>query len=192
MRQIRNFFTILMLSRGVPMMLAGDEIRRTQQGNNNPYNQNNEISWFDWSLIEANQDLLRFVQRLIAFRKAHPTLSRSYFYRGEQNERGRRDITWHGTTLDAPGFDDPDGRALAFTIAGFGASADLHVMMNMYWDALTFEIPAAAGPEWHLVIDTSADSPNDIVDLDHAAQFAGTTCRVGGRSIIVLGSPVGS
>src|SRR5207237_1596502 len=124
-RQIRNFFTILMLSRGVPMMLGGDEIRRTQQGNNNPYNQNNEISWFDWSLIEANQDLLRFVQRLIAFRKAHPTLSRSYFYRGEQNERGRRDITWHGTTLDAPGFDDPDGCALAFTIAGFGARAGL-------------------------------------------------------------------
>ena len=100
-RQIRNFLTILMLSRGVPMLLAGDEIRRTQSGNNNPYNQDNEISWFDWTLADANRDLLRFVQRLIAFRKAHPALSQPRFYRGEQNERGLRDITWHGTMLDA-------------------------------------------------------------------------------------------
>src|SRR5207253_6217231 len=87
-RQMRNFFTILMLSRGVPMMLAGDEIRRTQSGNNNPYNQDNETSWFDWSLADTNRDLLRFVQHLIAFRRAHPALCRPYFYRGEQSERG--------------------------------------------------------------------------------------------------------
>jgi len=187
-RQIRNFFTILMLSRGVPMMLAGDEARRTQAGNNNPYNQDNEIGWFDWRLIDQHRDLLRFVQRLIAFRKAHPALSQPYFYRGEQNERGLRDITWHGTMLDAPGFDDPDGRALACTIAGFGPSADLHVMMNMFWDPLVFEIPIDPGRQWHLAIDTSADSPGDILDLDRMTPYPATTRRVADRSIVVLRS----
>jgi glycogen operon protein len=184
-RLIRNFLTILMLSRGVPMLLAGDEARRTQRGNNNAYNQDNDTSWFDWTLTSTNQDLLRFVQRLIAFRKAHPALSRPYFYRGEQNARGLRDIAWHGTVLDAPGFEDPEGRALAFTVAGFDDSADLHVMVNMYWEPLTFEIPLVPGRQWRQVIDTSAPSPLDIVDLDTAA-FAGNTCRVEARTIVVL------
>ena len=185
-RQSRNFLAILMLSRGVPMLLAGDEVRRTQGGNNNAYNQDNETSWVDWTLASANRGLLSFVQRLTAFRKAHPALSRPYFYRGEQNERGLRDITWHGTTLDAPGFDDPEGRALAFTIAGFNGSADLHVMMNMYWEPLTFEIPVVPGRRWHAVIDTSAESPLDIADLDAPTPFVEGTCRVGARTIVVL------
>jgi glycogen operon protein len=184
-RLTRNFLTILMLSRGVPMLLAGDEVRRTQRGNNNAYNQDNDTSWFDWTLTSANQDLLRFVQRLIAFRKTHPALSRPYFYRGEQNARGLRDITWHGTMLDAPGFDDPDGRALAFTVAGFEDSADLHVMMNMYWEPLTFDVPIVAHRQWRKVIDTSAPGPLDIVDLA-TAPFPGDTCRVDARTIVVL------
>jgi pullulanase/glycogen debranching enzyme len=80
--------TILMLSRGVPMLLGGDEIRRTQGGNNNAYNQDNATSWLDWTMIDANRGLLRFVQRMIAFRKAHRALTRPHFYRGETNERG--------------------------------------------------------------------------------------------------------
>ena len=78
-------------------------MRRTQGGNNNAYNQDNETSWFDWTMAESHQDLVRFVQRMIAFRKAHPALSQPYFYRGEQNERGLPDITWHGTRLNSPG-----------------------------------------------------------------------------------------
>ena len=185
-RQIRNLLTILMLSRGVPMLLAGDEVRRTQRGNNNAYNQDNAISWFDWTLASANRDLLRFVQRLIAFRKAHPALSRPYFYRGERNPRGLTDIAWHGTTLDAPGFDDPNGRALAFTVAGFGDTPDLHIMMNMFWEPLTFEIPLVPGRKWHRVIDTFAASPLDIVEPGAMTPVTGDTCRVESRSIIVL------
>jgi len=187
-RQIRNFFTILFVSRGVPMILGGDEMRRTQRGNNNAYNQDNDTSWFDWTRVEAHKDLVRFVERLIAFRKAHPALRQPYFYRGERNERGLRDITWHGTSLDAPGFEDPLGRALAFTVAGFGGSADLHVMMNMFWEPLEFEIPIGPERRWHLVIDTAAESPGDIVDLDRAAPYPGQSCRVSGRSIVVLRS----
>ena len=187
-RQIRNFFTILLVSRGVPMILGGDEMRRTQGGNNNAYNQDNETSWFDWTRAETHKDLVRFVQRLIAFRMAHPALRQPYFYRGEQNERGLRDITWHGTKLDAPGFDDPLGRTLAFTIAGFGESADLHVMMNMFWEPLEFDIPVDPQRRWHLVIDTFAESPDDIVDPDRTAPYPGERCRVGARSIVVLRS----
>ena len=190
-RQIRNFFTIMMLSRGVPMILGGDEMRRTQGGNNNPYNQDNETSWFDWTLADTHSDLVRFVQRLIAFRQAHPALRQPYFYRGEQNERGLPDVTWHGTKLDAPGFADPVGRALAFTIAGFGGSADLHAMMNMFWEPLEFEIPVDPGRQWHLVIDTSAASPGDILDLDRTTPHPGRSYRVTGRSIVVLRSVAG-
>ena len=190
-RQIRNVFTILLLSRGVPMILGGDEMRRTQHGNNNAYNQDNETSWFDWTLTEAHKDLVRFVQRLIVFRQTHPALRQPYFYRGEQNERGFPDITWHGTKLDAPGFADPVGRALAFTVAGFGGSADLHAMMNMFWEPLEFEIPVDPGRQWHLVIDTSEASPGDILDLDRTTPHPGRSCRVTGRSIVVLRTVAG-
>ena len=87
-RQIKNACTILMLSRGVPMILSGDEVRRTQRGNNNAYNQDNATSWFDWTLVEKNAEVLRFFRRMIAFRKANDVLTRPHFYRGETNERG--------------------------------------------------------------------------------------------------------
>ena len=183
-RQMKNFFTILMLSRGVPMLLGGDEIRRSQNGNNNAYNQDNPTGWFDWTLAESNREMLRFVQRLVAFRKAHPALSRPSFYTGAINQQGVPDIRWHGTTLNGPGFDDPQARALACTIAGFGGTADLHVMMNMFWEPLDFGIPAGGG--WTIVINTFASSPRDIVDPGAGVPFALPHCPVQGRSIVVL------
>jgi isoamylase len=185
-RQIKNFVAILLLSRGVPMLLGGDEIRRTQGGNNNPYNQDNVTSWFDWTMLDANRDVLRFVQRMIAFRKAHPALTRPHFYRGEVNERGVADITWHGTKLGAPGFDDPQGRALACTLAGFGGDADLHVMMNMFWDPLDFEVPVDPQRTWHLAVDTFAPGPGDIPNHAERAPLRRSACTVQGRSIVVL------
>ncbi len=139
---------ILMLSQGVPMFVAGDEVRRTQRGNNNAYCQDNELSWFDWTLPEKNDDLLRFCQQMIAFRKRHPVVHRSRFFTGEVNERGLADITWHGCKLLSPGWNDPQARTLAFTLGGFDGEADIHVMLNMYWEPLAFELPtcpAAAG-----------------------------------------------
>src|SRR4029450_10368082 len=102
----------------------GDEIRRTQGGNNNPYNQDNATTWFDWTMAGSNQAMLRFVQAMIGFRKAHPALRGRHFYTGKVNERGMPDIAWHGTMLGSPGFDDPLGRALACTIAGFAGDPD--------------------------------------------------------------------
>jgi isoamylase len=187
-RQIKNLFTILMLSRGVPMMLAGDEIRRTQHGNNNAYNQDNPTSWFDWALTESNREILHYFQRMVAFRKAHPALSQPFFYRGETNERGLSDITWHGTKLNSPGFDNPKGRALSCTIAGFGGGADLHVMMNMFWEPLDFEVPIDPGRTWRRAIDTFERRPHDIVEPGQETEFKRELCSVRGRSVVVLTS----
>jgi isoamylase len=187
-RQIKNFLTLLMLSRGVPMLLGGDEIRRSQGGNNNAFNQDNPTSWFDWTMVASNQDILRFVQRMIAFRKAHPSLWQPRFYTGETNERCLTDITWHGTKLHSPGFDNPRGRALACTVAGFGGSADLHVMMNMFWEPLDFEVPVNPQRAWHPAIETFAPSPHDIADPDQLEPLSGLLCTVQGRSIVVLES----
>lgn len=185
-RQVKNFATILMLSRGVPMILAGDEARRTQQGNNNAYCQDNPISWFDWAAAESRPDLLRFWQRLIAFRKANPTLSHPEFFTGAADDRGVADVSWHGTQLSAPGWNDEEARALAFTLSGLGLGPDMHVMMNMFWEPLDFQVPTIAGWTWHRAIDTAADSPADIVDPGRELPAPGVTFTVAGRSIIVL------
>ena len=187
-RQMKNFVTILMLSRGVPLLLGGDEIRRTQGGNNNPYNQDNATTWFDWTMAGSNQAMLRFVQRMIGFRKAHPALRGRHFYTGKVNERGMPDIAWHGTMLGSPGFDDPLGRALACTIAGFAGDADLHVMMNMFWEPLDFEVPTDPQRTWLVAVDTFAATPDDIADPDRRRSLRPSPCTVQGRSIVILTS----
>src|SRR5437016_6250936 len=158
-RQIKNFVTLLMLSRGVPMILAGDEIRRTQMGNNNAYCQDNEISWMDWNLVDRNRQIFRFWKRMIEFRKKHSSLRSRYFFRGKLNERGMPDVQWHGCHLNSPGWADPDARALAMTLAGFDREEDIHVMMNMYWDALNFEVPTIATRRWFRIVSTADSSP---------------------------------
>jgi isoamylase len=185
-RQVRNIATILLFSRGVPMILAGDEVRRTQRGNNNAYCQDNEISWFDWTLLEKNQGLQRFWKRLIEFRKRHSTLHRGRFFTGEMNERGMVDVAWHGTKLNDAGWSDPNARTLALTLAGFGGEPDLHVMMNMYWDCLDFEFPAVPGRRWFRVLDTAQAPPHDIADPGDDNKITGKTCPVQGRSVVVL------
>ena len=167
------------------MLLGGDERRRTQRGNNNAYNQDNTISWFDWTPSAAADETFRFVQQMIKFRKAHPALSRPRFYTGAPDARGRPDIAWHGTRLGSPGFNDPEARLLALTIAGVEGTADLHVMMNMFWEPLDFEVPGAA--RWRVAVDTFAPSPGDIGSARPVA-VNGSTHRVEARSIVVLES----
>ena len=194
-RQVRNFLTILMLSQGVPMMLMGDESRQTQWGNNNAYCQDNEITWFDWDRVERNQDLVRFTSWLIDLRKRHPNLRRTHYFEGRLNERGLPDIGWHGCRLNEPGWNDPQSRVLAFTLAGFPGTGhgnglaedtDIHVMMNMEWQALDFDVPEAPGRAWYKAIDTAAPAPGDAAARGEEAPLGGRVCRVGDRSIIVL------
>jgi isoamylase len=185
-QQIRNFATILMLSRGVPMFVAGDEARNTQYGNNNAYCQDNDVSWFDWSRPEKHSDLLRFWQRMIAFRKKHAAVRKNAFYTGEVNKRGLKDITWHGTKLYSPGWGDTQARALGFTLAGSDLEPDIHVMMNMYWDALDMDVPVIPGRQWARAIDTSMPSPSDIAEPGKEVAYPGESYRVNARSIVVL------
>jgi glycogen operon protein len=185
-RQMKNFAAILLLSQGVPMLTAGDEVRRTQKGNNNAYCQDNEISWFDWSLVRKNRALFRFWKLMIDFRKRHPALHRPRFFTGQTNERGLADISWHGCELGKPGWNDPEARALAFTLAGFGDEPDLHVMLNMYWDALGFEVPQVKGRSWYLAVDTAEAAPLDIALPGHEKLLPVDGIFVQGRSVVVL------
>jgi isoamylase len=173
-RQIRNFAVILMVSHGVPMILAGDEARRTQQGNNNPYNQANDVSWVDWDRAAEHEDLRRFWQRLIAFRKRQPVLrSRAY---------GEVAIRWHGTELDAPGWNDPWSRVLAFTL-----DAAIHVILNMDDHENAFELPQVEGRRWLRAFDTALPAPDDAADEGTEQPLADETRYVAGpRSAVVL------
>ncbi|MEI7911354.1 MAG: glycogen debranching protein GlgX [Verrucomicrobiota bacterium] len=176
-RQLRNFAAILLLSRGVPMFVAGDEARRTQQGNNNAWCQDNPVSWFDWTLADTNADLVRFWQRMIAFRREHVALWRGRFF-------APGEVAWHGTQLNSPGWSDPQAHALAMTLTGTRGEADLHVMLNMYWQSLDFQLP----PDrlWVKSVDTAAAPPHDIEDPGQEAAVTGPTCKVQGRSVVVL------
>jgi glycogen operon protein len=189
-RQVRNFAAILLLSLGVPMFAAGDEVRRTQQGNNNAYCQDNETSWFDWTLLDKHRDLYRFWKRMIEFRKRHPALHRGQFFTGAVNERGLSDVTWHGTKLNNPGWYDPNGRALGVTLAGFGGDVDIHIMMNMHWQGLDFELPEVPGRIWLKAVDTSQAPPLDIADFGNELPVVGNAYTVRERSVMVLISRV--
>jgi len=163
-RQIRNFAVILMTSQGVPMILAGDEARRTQGGNNNAYLQDNETSWVDWQLMRQNESLVRFWRLLVAFRKRHASLRRTTFFDGTRNGRGVADVEWHGCLLGSPGWNDPWSRVLSFTLAGFEAGPDLHVILNMEPSALQFELRPIASRRWLRAFDTSLTAPDDASD----------------------------
>jgi glycogen operon protein len=185
-RQIKNFAAILLLSRGVPMFVAGDEIRRTQQGNNNTYCHDDELNWFNWDLAAKNQEVFRFFKNMIELRKSNSVLHEGQFFRGEVNDRGLKDISWHGTELDRPGWDDPDGRVLAFTLGGGETAADIHVILNMYWDALEFALPPLQGRRWYRYADTSLPSPQDIVESGDEVPIEGDIYRANGRSVVIL------
>lgn len=163
-KMIRNFVTILMLSRGVPMILYGDEIKRTQEGNNNAYCQDNKLSWFDWDNVNKEKGILRFFTKIIDFRKKHRSLCHKQFFSGKINSRGLADISWHGVKLNSPGWDNPQCRVLSFTIGGFKDDQDIHGIVNMDDRDCEFELPPVPGRRWFKTIDTSAQSPDDIAD----------------------------
>jgi glycogen operon protein len=185
-RQIKNFLAILLLSRGVPMLLGGDEFRRTQHGNNNTYCQDNELSWYDWNLVQKQGDMIRFWTKMIALRKRFRALRCPHFYTGEPTDQGMPDIAWHGTRLDHPGWDDPMSNALAFTIAGHEDEPDLHVILNSSYLPLDFELPELKDKQWFRAVDTERASPQDIVEFGGEDLVGDLTYRAGPRSVVVL------
>ncbi len=188
-RQAKNFMALLLLSQGVPMILSGDEVLRTQKGNNNCWCQDNELSWLDWGLTEKNAEMLRFTRRMIAFRRRHACLMRRHFLSGTKKEgKAMPDISWHGIKLLEPPWDDPEAGYLAFTLAGKDpGEEDLHVMINMDPQReLEMELPEAKPGHWFVAIDTFKPSPRDIVQPSRQKPFTGSRYPVRPRSIVVL------
>jgi len=193
-RLVKNAALLLMVSRGVPMFLMGDEVGRTQKGNNNAYCHDNELNWMDWSLVEKNAELLRFFRNMIAFRRAHPVFrSRTYFRNRDMVGSGIADISWHGTQKWNADWSD-GARVIAFMLCGRhakeGAVRDntVYVALNGHWDGLLFSLPAAPeGESWHIFANTGLDSPDDICEPGGEKQLVNQgEYFIGPRSAVVL------
>ena len=176
-RQAKNFCALLLLANGLPMFCAGDEFLHTQRGNNNPYNQNNEATWLDWTRLVAHAGHFRFFKMMIAFRRAHATLCRNRFW--------RKEVRWYG----AEG--GPDFSFHSHSIAYFlnGAShgdMDLYVMINAWWEPLTFLIQEGQAGTWRRVLDTSLPSPDDVAEPGQEPLVKSEEYELGPRSVAVL------
>ncbi len=187
-RHAKNAIAMLLVSQGVPMILAGDEVLHTQKGNNNSYCQDNELSWFDWSLTRKNADMLRFVRLMIALRRRHPSLMRRRFLNGDRSdEKVMPDVSWHGVHLNTTRWDDPDSQILAFSLAAVEErEADLHIMINLSESSGEMELPVIQDQTWRLLVDTGLPSPEDIVDPAHSFPIRGNSYLVQAGSVVVL------
>jgi glycogen operon protein len=186
-RQVKNFLTVTLLSVGMPMVLMGDEVRRTQHGNNNAYCQDNETSWFDWTLVEKHADLHRFVAVLNARR----------ILRDIEHERRRLSLNqlirqsnkaWHGVKLNQPDWGS-HSHSLAFTAEIRSEKMLFHMILNAFWEPLDFELPPVGGKgrnPWRRWIDTSLDSPHDIVEWQASPEVPGFNYRAESRSVVAL------
>jgi glycogen operon protein len=184
-RQVKNLLTVTLLSLGVPMITAGDEVRRTQGGNNNAYCQDNKTSWFDWTLLNRHADIHRFTRLLIARR----------LLRDDRREQQRITLTqllqksehsWHGVKLNQPDWGSAS-HSLAFH-SELGDRACLYMMLNAYWEQLAFELPVVRKGDvpWRRWIDTAMEPPYDIVEWRAAQAFSSELYRVQPRSVVVL------
>jgi isoamylase len=185
-RQIKNFLTVTLLATGTPMLLMGDEVRRSQGGNNNAYCQNNETSWFDWELVERHSDIHRFVKSLIALRLNRELPTERLDMTLAELLR-RRPFQWHGVKLNAPDWSS-ESHTLVATVSLLDQPILLHLIINAYWEALEFEVPPRPQPHqaWRRCVDTSCDPPEDISDWANARNLSGSTCLVQPRSVVIL------
>ena len=194
-RQLRNLLATLLLSQGTPMLLAGDEFGRTQDGNNNAFCQDNEISWLNWDFKEKAEHLVEFVRRLTGFRHKYPILRRNLFLTGECNEElGVKDVTWinaNGREMEDHNWGDTDMRSFGMLIDGRaqttgvrqrGREATLLIVINDYHDMVRFTLPEASGSkEWSLLLDTNVE------DNSEGGVFeTGKTYDVTARSLLLF------
>jgi len=189
-QQIKNLLTLLFVSQGTPMMLYGDEFRRTALGNNNTVFQDNDLNWVNWEYAVTHADILRFARLIIAFRKGHQMVRRWRYMTEEEVETPvLRHISWHGVKPGEPDF-DAGSHFLAWVLEGFhtGSRSDgsIYIASNAYWEPLTVELPEVEGNTWRRVVDTSLAVGEDIVPEDEATPLPGGTYVVQSRSTIVL------
>ncbi len=185
-RQIRNFLAATLLSLGTPMLLMGDEVRRTQRGNNNAYCQDNEISWLDWNLMRDHADLHRFVKMLLDFRSRRDVAIQNEAFTLNRLLK-QAHVRWHGVALDSPDWSE-DSHSIAATVRSLRGRFSVHAMLNAYWEPLTFQLPAAgaAGRKWLRWIDTSLPAPDDIRAWESAPAVLEAAYTVAPRSMAFL------
>jgi glycogen operon protein len=185
-RQIKNFFALLLLSTGTPMWPMGDEVRRTQHGNNNAYCHDNEVNWFDWSLLERHAGMHRFVKVLSQYRQRRDVVTESATLTLNQL-LDRSKIEWHGVALNRPDWSE-HSHSLAFTVESLRARFVFHGMLNAYWEPLSFELPLARadGRRWRRCIDTALPTPEDISTWVKAPSMTQSHYVVQPRSMVLL------
>ena len=186
-RQVKNFLTVTMLCVGMPMLLMGDEVRRTQRGNNNAYCQDNETSWFDWTFVAKHADIHRFVTLLNARRVLRDPEPERQRVSLNQLLRGVN-LSWHGVKLNQPDWGE-SSHSIAFTVEIREEKLLFHVILNAYWQPLDFELPrldSAGENPWRRWIDTALDSPHDIVQWETAESVPGYTYRAESHSVVML------
>ncbi len=190
LKQVKNYMAILLLSQGVPMILAGDEVLRSQQGNNNCYCQDNLLSWFDWNLLEKNKEMFCFTKGMIHLRKRHPCLMQRQFLTGTINDDDKlQDIVWHGQQLHKPQWTDTSSRVLACTVSGVALDEeDLHLIFNMSGDGLSMKLPEIEGRKWYLAVDTANAITLDVIEPVQQQLVKGNTIQVSSNSVVVCES----
>lgn len=183
-RQMRNFMTVLLSSLGTPMIAMGDEVARTQQGNNNAYCQDNELSWFDWQQVEDNADLLRFVGRMIRWRlksMAHDETRHGTLAEVLDHTK----VRWHGVAVDEPDW-APNSRTLALSIRGAQTRSLMYMAFNAYHEPLTFNLPEVPNRYWSRVVDTALPSPHDVVAPGNAEALSENSYELQPYSAVVM------
>ena len=185
-RQVKNFLAVTLLALGTPMLLMGDEVRRSQGGNNNAYCQDNEISWFDWSRLQPHADVHRFTRELIKARLTRGDTVTDDFTLSELLSQGR--LEWHGVRLGSPDWSH-ESHSISLTAWSVTRRVVFHYLVNAYWQPLRFSLPSAKnlpGGVWHRWIDTSLPSPEDIVPWDQLPVLDGNRYLLPARSMVVL------
>ena len=184
LRQIKNFLTLTFISQGTPMILMGDEVGRSQGGNNNAYCQDNKVGWFNWELVDQNADLLNFVKGVISFTKQMEIFKIEDLL-ATSEDIDEPHIAWHGVELNKPDWSD-NSHSLAFTLFHPEAKETIHVVVNAFWKNLKYQIPKLKGKKWHKVVDTSALAPNDFFEFGKGEIVEKKLITVKDRTIIVL------
>ena len=185
-RQVKNLLAITLISMGVPMIGMGDEVRRTQGGNNNAYCHDDETSWFDWSLVAEHAGLCRFVRGLIGVRMALDMTQAAHGLRLKEFLTRSR-VEFHGVKLYEPDWGE-DSHTLALTVRSVIGTRMVHAILNFYDEPLAFELPPIAAPElpWRRVVDTNLDSPDDVLPMTEAPVVADTTYLAAPYSVVLL------
>lgn len=192
-KMAKNYLTILILSQGIPMLLAGDEFLKTQKGNNNAYCQDNDINYLNWTLADKNKDIVEFSKKLISLRKKYPHFTRKNFFTGaDRNLDNIKDITWYDENLNEPEWSNPEKRILCFLlqgeeVEGKSVKEDFMVIINSFWEERHCKLPANGEEKWYRILDTSLKSGQDIVEEEKVLLTEMQDCyKANARSIVVL------